>query len=73
MTVKFNPNLGNVVVVSDGCAFIAEVIKKYSNFVGVPIYLNGKKVNVIQVSGLVLCRYHCCIEVYIYEYLCGYS
>ncbi|ELU01706.1 hypothetical protein CAPTEDRAFT_223831 [Capitella teleta] len=27
---------------------IKEVIKKYSNFVGVPIYLNGKKVNVIQ-------------------------
>jgi len=30
--------------------FIADVIKKYSNFVGVPIYLNGKKVNVIQVN-----------------------
>lgn len=27
----------------------ADVIKKYSNFVGVPIYLNGKKINVIQV------------------------
>merc|ERR1712012_139876 len=27
---------------------IREAIKKYSNFVGVPIYLNGKKVNVIQ-------------------------
>jgi TNF receptor-associated protein 1 len=27
---------------------IKDVIKKYSNFVGVPIYLNGKKVNVIQ-------------------------
>ena len=30
-------------------ASFLEVIKKYSNFVGVPIYLNGKKVNAIQV------------------------
>lgn len=30
------------------CIF-AEVIKKYSNFVGVPIFLNGRKVNVVQV------------------------
>ena len=28
---------------------ISDVIKKYSNFVGVPIYLNGKKTNIIQV------------------------
>jgi TNF receptor-associated protein 1 len=27
---------------------IKDVIQKYSNFVGVPIYLNGKKVNVVQ-------------------------
>lgn len=27
---------------------IKDVIKKYSNFVGVPIYLNGKKVNIVQ-------------------------
>jgi TNF receptor-associated protein 1 len=27
---------------------IKEVVKKYSNFVGVPIFLNGKKINVIQ-------------------------
>lgn len=29
---------------------LKEVIKKYSNFVGVPIFVNGKKVNVVQVS-----------------------
>ena len=29
--------------------YIADVIKKYSNFVGVPIFLNGTRVNVIQV------------------------
>ncbi|KAK3099368.1 hypothetical protein FSP39_003349 [Pinctada imbricata] len=27
---------------------LKDVVKKYSNFVGVPIYLNGKKANVIQ-------------------------
>ncbi|CAG5131563.1 unnamed protein product, partial [Candidula unifasciata] len=27
---------------------IKEVVKKYSNFVGVPIYLNGKKANIVQ-------------------------
>ncbi|KAK3592383.1 hypothetical protein CHS0354_026079 [Potamilus streckersoni] len=27
---------------------IKEVVKKYSNFVGVPIYLNGKRANIIQ-------------------------
>lgn len=27
---------------------ISEVIKRYSNFVGVPIYLNGKRTNIIQ-------------------------
>ncbi|KAK7097899.1 hypothetical protein V1264_004806 [Littorina saxatilis] len=27
---------------------IKDVVKKYSNFVGVPIYLNGKRVNIIQ-------------------------
>lgn len=27
---------------------IKEVIKKYSNFVGVPIYLNGKRANIVQ-------------------------
>ena len=25
------------------------VVKKYSNFVGVPIYLNGKRINIVQV------------------------
>ena len=35
------------------CLYIADVIKKYSNFVGVPIFLNGTRVNVIQV-GLIL-------------------
>ena len=28
----------------------SDVITRYSNFVGVPIYLNGKRVNVIEVS-----------------------
>ncbi|KAJ8297867.1 hypothetical protein KUTeg_024398 [Tegillarca granosa] len=27
---------------------IKDVVKKYSNFVGVPIYLNGKKINIVQ-------------------------
>ncbi|XP_012945462.1 heat shock protein 75 kDa, mitochondrial [Aplysia californica] len=27
---------------------ITEVVKKYSNFVGVPIYLNGKRANIVQ-------------------------
>ncbi|BFZ24303.1 hypothetical protein BsWGS_27341 [Bradybaena similaris] len=27
---------------------IKEVVKKYSNFVGVPIYLNGKRANIVQ-------------------------
>ena len=31
-------------------SFVSEVIKKYSNFVGVPIYLNGKRTNIIQVG-----------------------
>ncbi|XP_052258909.1 heat shock protein 75 kDa, mitochondrial-like [Dreissena polymorpha] len=29
-------------------SFVKDVIAKYSNFVGLPIYLNGKKVNVVQ-------------------------
>ena len=31
------------------CFGILEIIEKYSNFVGVPIYLNGKRVNVVEV------------------------
>ncbi|XP_076467679.1 heat shock protein 75 kDa, mitochondrial-like [Babylonia areolata] len=27
---------------------ITDVVKKYSNFVGVPIYLNGKRINILQ-------------------------
>ena len=28
---------------------VAEIIKRYSNFVSVPIFLNGKKANVLEV------------------------
>lgn len=30
-------------------AYTVDVIKRYSNFVGAPIYLNGKKVNTLEV------------------------
>ena len=48
-----------------------EVIKKYSNFVGVPIYLNGKRANIVQVSftgkytGTKFCQ-----KIDINDYLC---
>lgn len=31
---------------------VAEIIKRYSNFVSVPIFLNGKKANVLEVGRL---------------------